>query len=202
MQLVALSSRLKKVVRGIFLGVLSMALAHAILAVLVNRTCSGYDLAKQFDGSVGFFWHATHQQIYRELTKLEEHGWVEVEVIRQESRPDKKSYSITSAGETHLRDWVAQPSAPSPMKDELLTKLFVGHLVPSEILLALLRQQQAQHQEHLATYHTIEREFFANPAALSVRLRCQYLTLRNGIHYETGWLAWCAEALAEVEAMS
>jgi hypothetical protein len=34
-----------------------MALSHAILAVLANWACSGYDLAKQFDGSVGFFWH-------------------------------------------------------------------------------------------------------------------------------------------------
>jgi len=32
-----------------------MALAHAILAALINAPCSGYDLAKRFDGSVGFF---------------------------------------------------------------------------------------------------------------------------------------------------
>jgi DNA-binding PadR family transcriptional regulator len=176
-----------------------MALSHAILAVLVNRACSGYDLAKQFDGSVGFFWHATHQQIYRELTKLEETGWVNVEVIQQVGRPAKKSYQITAAGETYLRDWVAQPLPLSPIKDELLIKLFVGHLVPAATLLELLCQQQAQHQENLATYHTIEQQFFATPATLSTALRCQYLTLRNGIHYETGWLAWCEEALAEIK---
>jgi DNA-binding PadR family transcriptional regulator len=178
-----------------------MALSHAILAVLASRSCSGYDLAKQFDGSVGFFWHATHQQIYRELTKLEDSGWVEVETIRQEGRPDKKSYSINEAGKAHLCEWIAQPASLQPTKDELLIKLFVGHLVPQKQLLALLKQQQAQHQENLATYQTIEREFFADPASLSVNLRCQYLTLRNGIHYETGWLAWCDEALAQVEGM-
>jgi DNA-binding PadR family transcriptional regulator len=177
-----------------------MALSHAILAILANRACSGYDLAKRFDGSVGFFWHATHQQIYRELTKLENAGWVTVEVIRQDGRPDKKSYQITVAGETCLRDWMAQPLPLSPIKDELLIKLFVGHLVPPETLLALLHHQQAQHQENLATYRTIEQQFFADPATLSTALRYQYLTLRNGIHYETGWLAWCAEALAEIQA--
>jgi DNA-binding PadR family transcriptional regulator len=186
---------------SLFGGFEVMALSHAILAVLANRACSGYDLAKRFDGSVGFFWHATHQQIYRELTKLEESGWVALEVIRQDGRPDKKSYSITTAGENYLREWIAQPMPLSPIKDELLIKLFVGHLVPPETLLQLIQQQRVQHQENLATYHSIEREFFANPATLSLAMRCQYLTLRNGIHFETGWLAWCDEALAQVAEM-
>jgi DNA-binding PadR family transcriptional regulator len=34
--------------------------------------------------SVGFFWKASHQQIYRELTQLEGKGWVELtEAIRK-----------------------------------------------------------------------------------------------------------------------
>ncbi len=66
-----------------------MALAHAILAALLDCPCSGYDLRKRFEGSVGFFWQASFQQIYRELGKLEELGWVESEAIVQQGRPDK-----------------------------------------------------------------------------------------------------------------
>jgi DNA-binding PadR family transcriptional regulator len=51
-----------------------MSLSHAILATLSNGCYSGYDISKQFAGSVGFFWYATQQQIYRELGKLEEQG--------------------------------------------------------------------------------------------------------------------------------
>jgi DNA-binding PadR family transcriptional regulator len=179
-----------------------MALSHAILAVLANRTCSGYDLAKQFDGSVGFFWHATHQQIYRELTKLEESGWVELEVMRQDGKPDRKCYSINAAGQAHLRAWILQPMPKlEPTKEELLVKLFVGHLVPSAELVTLLQQQRSLHVENLATYHTIEREGFANPANLSMELRCQYLTLRAGIHYETGWLDWFDEAIGQLASV-
>jgi DNA-binding PadR family transcriptional regulator len=64
-----------------------MSLAHAILVSLVDCPSSGYDLAKKFDGSVGFFWQATHQQIYRELHRLQDKGWIDAEVIAQESRP-------------------------------------------------------------------------------------------------------------------
>jgi DNA-binding PadR family transcriptional regulator len=179
-----------------------MALSHAILAVLANRACSGYDLAKQFDGSVGFFWHATHQQIYRELTKLEENAWVELEVMRQDGKPDRKCYSINPAGQAHLRAWILQPMLKlEPTKEELLVKLFVGHLVPPAELVTLLQQQRSLHQENLATYHTIEQEFFTQPETLSMALRCQYLTLRAGIHNETGWLDWFDEAIGQLDSI-
>jgi len=53
-----------------------MALAEAILVCLTERPMSGYDLAKNFDASIGFFWRASHQQIYRELGRLREKGYV------------------------------------------------------------------------------------------------------------------------------
>jgi DNA-binding PadR family transcriptional regulator len=176
-----------------------MALSHAILAVLSDRSCSGYDLAKQFDGSVGFFWNASHQQIYRELGQLETKGWVDLEVIRQDGRPDKKLYSLTATGTTALCDWITQPSGLAPIKDELLIKLFAGHLVPIATIHTLMQAQREKHQANLETYRTIEREYFANPDELSIAMRFQYLTLRNGIHFETGWLAWCDEAIGHLE---
>ena len=38
---------------------------------------TGYELAKTFDSSIGFFWKANHQQIYRELTKLRDRGHIQ-----------------------------------------------------------------------------------------------------------------------------
>jgi DNA-binding PadR family transcriptional regulator len=176
-----------------------MALAQAILAVLSDRACSGYDLAKQFDGSVGFFWKASHQQIYRELTQLEGKLWVELEVMAQNGRPDRKVYSITAMGIEALRDWIIQPSPLPGIKDALLIKLFAGHTVPTEAIRTLMQNQQTQHLETLETYRTIERTYFANPDKLSIERRFQYLTLRNGIHIETGWLAWYEEAMGAID---
>ena len=39
-----------------------MALEHAILVSLTERAGSGYELARRFDRSIGYFWPATHQQ--------------------------------------------------------------------------------------------------------------------------------------------
>ena len=44
-----------------------MSLRSAILTALMERPSSGKELTRRFDLSFGYFWHATHQQIYREL---------------------------------------------------------------------------------------------------------------------------------------
>ncbi|MBA5845288.1 PadR family transcriptional regulator, partial [Escherichia coli] len=54
-----------------------MSLPHALLTALAERPGSGSELADRFDRSIGYFWQATHQQIYRELGRLEETGWIE-----------------------------------------------------------------------------------------------------------------------------
>ncbi len=173
-----------------------MAIAHAILVSLIENPASGYDLGKQFDSSVGFFWKATHQQIYRELTKLEEQGWISAEVIAQENRPDKKLYSVTELGKQQLIEWMAQVSEPTPIKDDLLVKIFAGYLAPVETLLEELEHHRQLHAQKLKTYQDIEHQYFQNPQTLSLQAKFRYLTLRKGIGYERDWIAWCDEAIA------
>jgi DNA-binding PadR family transcriptional regulator len=178
---------------------LSMALSHALLTALHESPCSGYDLAKKFDGTVGFFWSASHQQIYRELTKLEEQAYISAMVVQQSNRPDKKIYAVTEPGKNYLRAWIARPSTVAATKDELLVKLFGGDLVEPAVLLAELEHHRSQHQELLDTYKSIEQRFFSDDCQLNTNRRYQYLTLRQGIRLETEWLAWCAEAIGSFD---
>ncbi|PSB55370.1 PadR family transcriptional regulator [Chamaesiphon polymorphus] len=177
-----------------------MALSHAILAALNDRACSGYDLAKRFDGSVGFFWNATHQQIYRELTKLEEQSQIEAQLIEQEHRPDKKIYTLTEEGEELLRSWIETPSTVSPIKDDLLVKIFAGTIVSPQTIVAELKHHRIQHLESLHTYQAIADRFFPDRSQFSDVGRYQYITLRQGIRIETEWLAWCEEAIELLES--
>lgn len=173
----------------------SMALTYAIISALIECPCSGYDLGKRFDGSVGFFWKAAHQQIYRELTKLEEQGWLSSETVCQESRPDKKLYCVTELGKEHLRNWIAQPTEVSLLKEELLVKLFAGYLVSRQTMLAELEQHRTQHLERLSMYREMEHRYFQNPQELPIENKFRYLTLRNRIRYEIDRLAWCDEVI-------
>ena len=72
-----------------------MSLEHAILGFLNYGPYSGYDLKKIFDISVQHFWPADQSQIYRTLSRLEDREWVDMDVIEQDDRPDRKEYRIT-----------------------------------------------------------------------------------------------------------
>jgi DNA-binding PadR family transcriptional regulator len=172
-----------------------MSLSYAILATLADRSCSGYDIAKQFDGSVGLVWQAAPQQIYRELTKLEEQGEVSAEIILQDGRPNKKIYSLTKLGLQKMTEWIAQPCKPSPTKDELLVKLLAGHLVDPYILVTQLKRHRQLHQANLSVYRDLEQRYCQNPQQLPIDAKCRYLILRRWICYEDEWLAWCEEAI-------
>lgn len=175
-----------------------MALSHSILATLVGRgkPCSGYDLAKEFNSSVGFYWKTTHQQIYRELARLENEKLVTSELIKQKDRPDKKIYCVTESGRTYLIKWIVQPSEPTPIKEDILVKMFVGFLVPKEVLLEEVEQLKSLHEEKLRIYREYEKKYFYDVRSLPEKGKYRYLNLRSGISYETARVTWCEEAIA------
>lgn len=172
-----------------------MSLVHAILASLIDSSCSGYDLAKRMESSVGFFWQASHQQIYRELSKLDRLGWITSKIIIQEGRPDKKVYSVTKQGKQQLQKWIAKPCEPMPVKDDLLVKIFSGYLVSEHTILQELEHHRQAHAEKLSIYKELENKYFQNPQQLPRVAQFQYLTLRQGIRRETQWLDWCDEVI-------
>jgi len=174
-----------------------MALSHSILATLIGRgkSLSGYDLAKEFNSSVGFYWKTTHQQIYRELARLEKEGMVTSEIIKQTDRPDKKIYNITDTGRMHLVEWIAEPSIPTPVKEDMLVKMYVGFLVPKGILIKELQQLKDLHMEKLRLYEEYEKLYFADVKNLPVKGKYRYLNLRTGINFESFHIKWCEEAI-------
>jgi len=178
-----------------------MALSHTILAALSVSDHSGYDLLKRFADSNGCFWRATQQQIYRELAKLEAQGLISPEVIPQVGKPDKKLYSITASGQAILRDWIAEPSTPTPVREELLVKVLASHLVNPEIVLTELQRRQAIHQQQLDIYLEIQAQYGTELHQLPLEQQCRYMTLRRGIRYEQSWVEWCDEVMDWLETM-
>ncbi len=115
-----------------------MSLPHAILGFLNYAPMTGYDLKKAFDTSVRHFWPADQAQIYRTLKELMRQGWVTVEVVPQEDRPNRKVYHITEAGREELRRWLRTPTAPEDPRVPLLVKVFFAGGLADEEAAALL----------------------------------------------------------------
>lgn len=176
-----------------------MSLKHAILAAISSKPRTGYDLGKKIDGSIGFFWSATHQQIYKELKDLELEGWVTYRDIHQTEKPDKKIYRITTQGLKALKTWIREETVLPPTKDSLLIKIFAGKLVEPQILIEVLATQTRMRANRLKRYLEIEKEHFSKIDVLPEELQFQYLTLRRGIISERSWLDWAEETRSFLE---
>src|SRR5260370_6005576 len=98
-----------------------MALSHAILATLLSGPISGYKLTKRFNPAIGYFWQATHQQIYRGLTSPEEQGYVER--VPSSSPSTEKRYALTSEGRDALTARIMQPSEPCVLREYFLLQI-------------------------------------------------------------------------------
>ena len=176
-----------------------MALGDAILVCLTERPMTGYELAKTFDASIGFFWKADHQQIYRELTRLRERGHVQGCEVVQSGKPNKLVYTLTSEGRAALNHWAARPSSPPSIKDDLLVRLYALESVEIDPLRADLMARLAYHRDRLSRYERILEKRFP-PGAASPRDTGKLLGLRMGFCYERAVAEWCEEALHTLSA--
>ncbi|MCL2350821.1 MAG: PadR family transcriptional regulator, partial [Defluviitaleaceae bacterium] len=75
-----------------------MSLKHGLMGLLSQKPMTGYDLDKEFNASLGFFWPAQYSQIYAELDKMEKKGWLVSRRVVQEDKPNKRVYSLTAEG--------------------------------------------------------------------------------------------------------
>ncbi|MDF3301368.1 PadR family transcriptional regulator [Streptomyces tropicalis] len=173
-----------------------MSLPHAILTALLEKPSSGLDLTRRFDRSIGYFWSATHQQIYRELGRLEAEGLIRALPPEQPARGQRKSYEVLPAGRAELARWTAAAQEPKPQRNALLLRLRAAAVVGTEGLEEDLRRHLELHEEQLAEYREIEERDFP-PGRDGPQDRLRHLVLRAGIDLETFWTQWLRHALAE-----
>jgi PadR family transcriptional regulator, regulatory protein AphA len=172
---------------------------------------SGYDLKRLFDHILAPMWGAAHSQIYHELRRMNELGWVAMEREEQEARPDRKVYSITPAGREALTTWQAQPAGVLQLRDELLLKILFGSFASHDDLLANVRKSIAEHEMRLLNYRQnapymptrgerVQDGRRHNPYTEAGEGDPFFaLITRFAIEFENAYLRWLYETLAFLE---
>ena len=176
-----------------------MALEHAILVSLAERPGTGYEIGQQFDRSIGYFWSATHQQIYRTLKKLHSEGLVSFESVSQDGRPDKKLYTISESGRKVLADWAMSPTPLQPLHSDLGVKLRAAEFGDLAAIIGELKAHRDEHLAQLQLYRGFADDYYPAPETLTGRKLHQYLVLRGGIRQEEGFIDWCDEVIVALE---
>lgn len=171
-----------------------MALTHALLLSLAEQSGSGYELTNRFDRSIGYFYSATHQQIYRTLRRMEDDSWLRCQVVDQEGRPAKKVYTVAELGYRELSRWIASYEG-TDMRD-LALKVRAATYADSDVVVEQIRAQRNAHAAALEGYLHMQKRQFPAPDQLSGAALHQYLVLRGGIRMEEGFTDWCDEMLS------
>jgi len=162
---------------------------------LREQPAAGLELARRFDRSIGHFWSATHQQIYRVLRRMEGAGWVRSRTVEQQGRREKTVYTVSAEGERALARWIAAATPPETYRSELAVKLRGASYGDREALLAEVRRHLADHRTRLAHYESLARRDYPDPGSLEGRPLDQYLVLRGGVLMERFWITWLGEYL-------
>ena len=172
-----------------------MALRHVVLTVLARGEMTGYEIAKNFENVYSHLWRASHQQIYKELARLNEDGGVSVKVITQKSRPDKKVYAITKRGTEELKEWVISATDFPVPRHDFLVKLLAHHVVEPKDFQRECDRMLAGAQDWMRTLRAMRRECLAvrDSTGWSEHDQVLYLALRRGLLFGEAQVKWLNE---------
>jgi DNA-binding PadR family transcriptional regulator len=170
---------------------------EVLLGLLTIEPMSGYDLGLTIRGSVGHFWNESYGQIYPNLKKLANGGFVSCKTERQKGKPDRNIYAITEKGRERLRKWLAVPPQPEIPRNEMLLKLFFGEQVSTQILIGYVERMAEEHRALLDLLEQAEREEIDKnlryPGAPYWRMAAHFGQIEMRAH-----LRWAEETLAEL----
>lgn len=179
-------------------------LKYALLGILLRAPMSGYDLERWIRRSIDHFWAAQLSQIYRSLRQLEEQGLVVSQIEPQESRPDRRVYTVTEAGRAEFDRWVDEiVTDRDPIRIPFLVRLFFsGQRDPADVLtqLRVMRDAYTRYAASFAgdTPSAIEEAEDAFQAG-SLDLLVWDATRRAGELYIEFWIRWLDETIARLE---
>ena len=122
--------------------------SYAVLGLLAIRPWTTYELAKQVQRSLRWFWPRAERKLYDEPKRLADDG-LATATREHTGKRGRTVYTITEAGRAALRDWLGEPFAPPTTEFEGMVKVFFADAGSRQQLLATIERIEAQATERL-----------------------------------------------------
>ena len=171
-----------------------------ILGLLAIRPWTTYELAKQVQRSLGWFWPRAERKLYDEPKHLVAEGLATARKEMTGARP-RTVYEITPLGRGALRQWLGEEPQPPSLEFEGMVKTFFadgGSLGQLRATLASIeataRARAEELREMVATMPDDAEDEFAQ------RRHLNGLALRFQIGHEEHIAGWAEWAQAEIES--
>ncbi len=177
------------------------AASHSILGALSLRPMSGYDIRKFVQQHLGYFWRESYGQIYPMLQRMQTHGLVQVRVERQTGKPNRQVYSLRATGNEEFEKWLKEPPAPPSPRNELLLKIFFGHLGDPRVAIRQVEELHATHQRLLQEYVRVGK-WLHTANAKHPGLPYWLMTLDFGERFSQMQVEWSEASLRELKRLA
>ena len=169
--------------------------SYAILGLLAIKPWTTYELAKQMDRSMRYFWPRAESKLYDEPPKLVAHGLARATRDAVGKRP-RTVYAITPKGRRALRAWLDEPGRPPALEFEGLLKLFFGEHGDRASMLAHLAAAREWSQQRLEHDAAMARSYLDGTGPFPDRAAVIVLTGRFLTELATlvdDWATWAEE---------
>jgi DNA-binding PadR family transcriptional regulator len=129
-----------------------MSTIHAVLGVLTERECHGYEIGARLAERVGAGPYNSGQ-IHQALEIIERRGWAigDTDVLPSRAR---RQFTITPEGRREFIAWLSRPIPPGrAQRDDVVLKMIflAEHDVPG--LVQLLEDRKREYVRRLAAHH-------------------------------------------------
>ncbi len=169
--------------------------SYAVLGLLSVRSWTTYELAKQVQRSLNWFWPRAERKLYDEPKQLAAQGWA-VATERFTGKRRSREYAITDEGREALRSWLAEPAAPRTSEFEGMVKVFFADSGDLAALRATLAEIAAEAEERARSLGS----FASGPTTFAERDHISALTLSLVLEQELAvlrWARWAQEQVAD-----
>jgi DNA-binding PadR family transcriptional regulator len=114
-----------------------------LLALLAKEPAHGYELKTLLEQTFGQAYPSPNiGQIYVTLQRLERDGLVASQDVVQATRPNKRVYELTPAGQEALAAWIEEPSEGPRIRDDFFMKLALSPLAGATDQMGLINRQR------------------------------------------------------------
>jgi PadR family transcriptional regulator AphA len=176
--------------------------SYVLLGLLGVRSWSAYELAKQMERAVHYFWPRAERKLYDEVKNLVAHGLASAKEERVGRRP-RTVYAITAKGRGAVREWLGRESLPHALEFEAIAKIFLAEQGTKHELLANVRSVQDEANQYLEHLSYLARETVATHGGpFPERAHVNILTFTFGWAFADALLRWSNWAEAEIEKWS
>lgn len=168
-----------------------------VLLGLINdkQHLSGYQMVQEFKHEISDFWTASHSQIYPELQRMTDDGWITT--VTPDTQPDANRnqtyYALTPTGHDVLLDWLREPLMQKDT-DLFALKLFFIKTSDSPLLKPLLAQQLTLSQNRVTYLKSRKETVFQSQTDIDAHYG-HFLTLSRGIERESNYVLWLQHLL-------